>query len=486
MSLNPSRTSPSLALSDSKKPRSRAVTLLNKIVFILLLAVIVVTTIPYGTAEPWWEAVFECEIFAITALWIFEALLSGSWQIRGFSVLLPLLVITGYAFAQTIELPGTLWTMGDARIVQHTLSIDRYQTYLTARKALALTLFLGLLLRYTSTPARFRWLIRVVIGVGLASALFGIIRQLLQSPNSTTGFGLPFLFPGMGYGQFIYHNLFAYLMEMTLGLVGGLVLGGGIRRDRALVYVAIGLFVWTAFVFSNSRGGILSFMCQSILLLAVSATWYSARRFSKDESQHKWLSFIQTSRVLRVSAILLMIGVLAGSVLWMGGERLADKLNEKQEFQEGTPDGSRRMDLWRDSWKMVKQHPWTGVGFGAYFLGIPKYQMVSGKLKFEQAHNDYLDLQASGGLVAICLAGWFAVMVIRKARYSWGSIDAYRRAACLGAVAGVLDVGVHSGVDFCLQITSIAVVFAALVVIVVADKRVESFPKQSQSKLTLA
>src|SRR2546423_528482 len=141
-------------------------------VFVLLLAVIVFTSIPYGTVEPWWEAVFECAVFAITAIWIFEVLLAGNWQVRRLFILLPLVLITVYIFAQAIALPAWLATGIGRLSAQHTLSIDRYQTYLTARKTLVLTLFLGLLLLHTSSPARFRWLIRVVIGLGLASALF--------------------------------------------------------------------------------------------------------------------------------------------------------------------------------------------------------------------------------------------------------------------------------------------------------------------------
>src|SRR5207302_1278068 len=143
------------------------------------------------------------------------------------------------------------------------------------RKALALTLFLGLLLLHTSTPRRFRWLVRVVIGLGLASALFGILRQVLQSPDSPAGFVLPFLFYGTGYGQFIYHNVFSYLMEMTIGLLAGLVLGGALRRDRIPFYLAIAAVVWTALVLSNSRGGIFSLTCQSVFVLFMSLTWYS-------------------------------------------------------------------------------------------------------------------------------------------------------------------------------------------------------------------
>jgi len=82
-------------------------------------------------------------------------------------------------------------------------------------------------------------------------------------------------------------------------------------------------------------------------------------------------------------------------------------------------------------------------------------------------------LAANGGIIAVGLAGWFIAMIIWRARSFMRSSDPYRRAACLGAAAGMLSVGVHSLVDFGLQVTGIGVVFAALVVIAVADSRVE-------------
>jgi len=255
-----------------------------------------------------------------------------------------------------------------------------------------------------------------------------------------------------------------------------------VRRERAPIYIAIALLVWTAFVFSNSRGGILAFLVQTVFLAFVSWTWYSARRSSSGNDRRAgWSSFIRTSLVVRLSAILLIVGVLAAGVLWMGGERLADKLRDEREFRQDTPDGASRIALWQASWKLIKQHPWTGVGFGAYFLAIPEHQMVSGKVKFEQAHNDYLDLAASGGIVAVGLAGWFVVLVIRRSRAAWRSADPYRRAVCFGAWAGILGVGVHSILDFCLQLTGIAVVFAALVVMAIANGRVEATSGNSRT-----
>jgi O-antigen ligase len=453
--------------------------LLDRFLFAGLLVTIVLASIPYGTAEPWWQAVFECAIYGLTAIWILEVLLRGSWQVKRLFILLPMIVMTAYAFGQTIEWPAAWAAIGNGQgILRRTLTIDRYQTYLTARKTLALTLFFGLLLLQISTPARLRWLVRVVIGLGLASAVFGILRQLLQSPDSTTGFVLPYLFYGMGYGQFLSPNAFAYLMGMSFALVGGVVLGGAIRRDRILIYLAIALFIWTALVLSNSRGGIFGLVCQSIFLLLVSLNWYSSRRIARLGSrQHGWRAL--RAPVLRMVLIVLIVGTLIGGVVWMGGDQLAFKMAQRSSVSnEELADGTTRKQIWQSTWALIKQNPWTGVGFGAYFLAISQYQMGSGRIRVEQAHNDYLDLAANGGVIAVALAVWFIAMVGWRARFSLRSADTYRRAASLGAAAGILDVGVHSLVDFGLQVTGLAVVFAALIVILVADIPIESRPSE--------
>ncbi|PYS67271.1 MAG: hypothetical protein DMF73_19745 [Acidobacteria bacterium] len=410
---------------NSEKPRfagfaARWAEILNSVIFWGLMVVIVVTLIPYGTVDAWWQALFECAVFALTAVWLCETLLRGEWQVKRLSILLPLVLITAYAFIQTINWPPP-W-FGNHGVVPRTLTIDRYQTYLTARKTLSLTLFLGLLLVHTSTPKRLHWLVRLVVGLGLTSALFALLRQALQSPDSTIGFGLPFLFYGVGYGQFISPNVFAYLMEMVFGLMAGLILGGGIRRNTVLISLTVALIVWTALVLSNSRGGVLGFACQNIFLISVSLTWYSARRFSDNESASPaWLSFIQTSKLVRVLVVVLIVGTLFVGVLWLGGDRLATKLYE-QDSGDVTIDGTTRKEIWQSTWTLIKHHPWTGVGFGAYFLAIPEYQIGSGRLKVEQAHNDYLDLVANGGIIAVILAAWFFGLIIWRARSSLRSV----------------------------------------------------------------
>jgi O-antigen ligase len=439
--------------------------LLDKVVFVSLLALIVTTAIPYGTVDPWWEALFECAVFGSTALWILEGLLSGDWRLNRFLPIVPLIILTVYSFLQTVQLPTWIVATG-AHSAQRMLTVDQYQTHLTTLKILSLTAFLGLLLIHVSTPKRLTWLVRTLIAVGFGSAVFGITRQLLQAPTSS-GFVLPFLFPGTGYGQFIGANGFSYLMEMSFGLIAGLVLGSGIPRTRVPVYVAAALVIWTALVLSNSRGGMVSLGFQFIFLLLVSTAWYLRRRRSRAGSRPgRALAFIERSLVVRLVAIAVIGCVLVAGVLWMGGERLTSKFQEQASSENtNTIDGITRRQIWRSTWSLIKDNPWTGVGFGAYFLAIPQYQIGSGRIKVAQAHNDYLDLLASGGLVAGLLAAWFIVLVFWRTRSSLRAADSYRRAAALGAVAAMLDVAIHSVVDFGLQFTGIAVFFMAVVTI---------------------
>ena len=463
---------PGPTLKDSFAVRFARV--LDRLVFCCLLSVIVVTTIPYGTVDSWWDAVFEAAVFSLAAFSVTRAFVLGAVDVKRLLVVLPLLAITAYMFLQTLEMPRLLSWSGGGPIVQHTLSIDPYQTFLTALKTLALTLFFGLLVHHVSSPQRFKWLIRVVVGLGLASAIFALIRQLLQSPQSTSGFILSYLFYGFGYGVFLSPNVFAYQAEMCLAIIAGLALGGGVNRSRMPIYLSIALVVWGALVLSNSRGGIFAFVCEFIFIIVVSLRWYLARRFISRGDQSRLVAVIN-SKVARLAAVALIIATVAVGVLWMGGDRLASKLSATSATSgDDILAGTNRSEVWRSTYSLIKKNPVTGVGFGAYYLAIPQYQVGSGRLKVEQAHNDYLDLTASGGVVGLALVGLFGAMVAWRAISASQSEDAFRRAACLGAAAAVIAAAVHSMVDFGLQITGIAVYFAAILQILTAGKDVET------------
>ncbi len=417
--------------------------MLSKLVFGALVALIVLTAIPYGTVEPWWKAAFVCAVFAICVLALIESLITGKIEIRGKPVLLPMLAISALAFLQTLSLGAR--TEGNLQ-VWNAISADPYQTRFFTLQMLALTAFLALLYNYASTERRIRVLVYTVLAIAVVSAVFGILRQ---STQQQTGFLLPLLKQSQGYGQFINKNHFAYLMEMAFGLGLGIILGGGVKLDRLMIYLAVLLPIWTALVLANSRGGVLAMIVQ-ILVAVLLLT-----------------SIQKTTQSFALRAVLLVtlvIGIGLGTI-WVGGDRLATNFeNASSELASDTlRQGVSRNEIWRATLKMFAAHPILGVGLGGYWIGITAYHDASGLMTPQEAHNDYLELLSSGGVIGFALGGWFVVAVARRVRQNLIEDISYMRAVRFGAILGIVGVAVHSLVDFGLHIIVNTVVFMMLI-----------------------
>lgn len=455
---------------EQQRPIARLARFLNAFIFYALLTVIALAAIPYGTVEPWWESVFEMAIFALTALCVIEVLLTGRRHLKGVRLLAPALAIAVVAFIQTLP----LWK-GTAQGIEdewwRATSADPFETRLFIVKTIALVLTAELLMLYTSNARRLRLLVHVAIGIGIASAAFGIVRQTMQ--RSAPGFVLPYLMPGAGYAQFINRNHFAFLMEMALGLALGLVVAGsgGARRARVLLYLAAVVPLWTALVLANSRGGILSMIVQLIFI----AIFLNTNRSSANSPEANVFASSRIGRIIKTPlfrlalAAGLLIVAITGAI-WVGGEQLATRLDAvpgeiKTEQETNAREGVRRIEIWRATWKMIKAHPWAGVGFNAYWTAIPEYHDASGRLTPQQAHNDYLELVASGGVIAGALGVWFIYELVKNVRARLREAAGFRRAARTGAMVGIIGVAAHSSVDFGLHITINALVLIALIVI---------------------
>jgi O-antigen ligase len=437
----------------------RFASVVAKTIFVSLMVLIAFTAIPYGTVEPWWKAFFVCAVLALTMLQLIESIVTGSWIIRGGALLLPLISLTVLAFIQTLSI-GSQATPGIPQPQWNAISADPYGTRFFALQLLALTLAAALLFRHVSNERRLRALINVIIGVAVASALFGIIRQTSQH---TTGFVLPLIQQGQGYGQFVNQNHFAYLMEMGFGLVLGLIFAGGVRRERVSIYFACLLPIWTALVLSNSRGGQLAVVAQviaGVLLFPLAVPVRNLRGHSHA------LRIVRLLPVRMFLLALLLIGLIFGT-LWIGGDRLVSRFEPGST--ERDPSAASRKEIWQATWQMSKAHPIAGVGLGGYWIAIPGYHNASGTLVPQEAHNDYLELLASGGIIGIALGIWFAVVVFKRVRRNFQSSNRFHRAASFGATLGIAGVAVHSLFDFGLHIIVNALIFVALIVIATTE-----------------
>ena len=469
-SLSRSRARDELIAPTDLDSRASATRLIGRVVFYGLLVLMVLTAVPYGTVEPWSEAIFECAVFALCMLFVIEGYLSGSWRINGLPLLYPVFALIGLALLQSVSLWPTNVAAAGGGKVWLAVSADPYESRRFALKLASLTIAGALLMRYTTTRGRLKTLINVVIGIGVASAVFGILRQALQRQK---GFILPLLPPGPGYAQFINKNHFAFLMEMALGLGLGLIVARGVRRERVLIYVAALIAVWTALVLSNSRGGLLAMMGQVVFTLVL----FIRRRTRKgsgasNEGQRGRVR--QSARALAVQIALvvgLVIAVLLG-VIWIGGDPLVSNIESAASELQATPselrEGSRRRDIWRASWRMFKANQIAGAGLGGYWAAVPQYHDASGRITPQQAHNDYLELLASGGLIGAAIGIWFLILLIQRLRLAIRARDSLYRSGAYGVTIAVVGVAVHSLFDFGLHITINALIFFSLLAIVAA------------------
>ena len=415
--------------------------MLKKLIFGTLLSLLIIAAIPYGTVEPWWKAAFVCAVFMICVVAIID---TRSLKIAEGSILLPMLALSALGFVQTLSF-GSQQVAGIT--VRNTISADPFQTRFFALQMLALTAWLALLYRYVNTESRMRALVYTILGVAVVSAIFGVLRQATQHQ---IGFVLPLLRPTQGYGQFINKNHFAYLMEMAFGLAIGLALAAGIKRERLLIYVVLLLPIWTALVLSNSRGGILAMLVQ----IVSAALLLGSRR---------------QATVLRAALLAVIVAGALFGTLWLGGDRLASNFenatSELNPAETNMRAGVSRNEIWRATLKMFAAHPITGVGLGGYWIGITAYHDASGLMTPQEAHNDYLELLSSGGLVGLAIGVWFAVMLIRAVRANLAIDTGYIRALRFGAILGITGVAAHSLVDFGLHIMVNAIVFVSLIMI---------------------
>src|SRR5256714_12137610 len=212
--------------------RVRALRLLDATIFYGLIGVLVFAPLPYGSVEPWWQALFECAVFALGLLWCLHATLNRSWALPDLRLFFPLIALAVLATLQSLS-----WSQGNiagVRVVQ-ALSADPFESWIFAIRLLALTAAGVMAVRFTHNSLRLTILVSAIIFIAIASAAFGIVRLTMQH---TDGFVLSSLRMGGGFAQFINRNHFAFIVEPAMGLLAAMTLLRTGSGSRKLFYVS--------------------------------------------------------------------------------------------------------------------------------------------------------------------------------------------------------------------------------------------------------
>jgi len=315
-------------------------------------------------------------------------------------------------------------------------------------------LFWGSVRALTARGAR--CLTAPIVWLGVVLALIAIVQRAV-SPSKVYGFWLPY-YAARPFGPFINYNHFAGWMLMATALgVGYFCARLGARRSdesrtlrtRVLwwssaqgcmqVLLAAGLLLMSiAVTLTTSRSGII---CLALMLAL--AGWHARR--------------LQQRRIGRTFVIAYLAGMGFISIAWAGPDILATRFAAFDMPSEG------RLAIWRQTVPMIREYWLFGVGVNGYPRASATRVRLSAGTAVE-AHNDYLQLAAEGGVLVLVPASLLAAFFIKDVmrRFREDRPGGSTRWLRTGAVIGLVTIAAQELVEFSLQIPANAVLFTLL------------------------
>lgn len=424
----------------------------------------------FGGVYPWAYAVIAI-LSAELGLW--AIVLGRAWNDwRVWRLAMALAAVAGAMALQLVPLPEAIRA---ALTPNADVVLRQYELAYVARAAgwrpvslspwdtvLALALFVAFALLLVGTTRALRYvtlptLVNRLTLLALVVGLVGIVQKLAFPGEDYLiyGFWRP-QYQGEGFGPFVNRNHYAGWVVMIAPLIMGRVIAvaesvgresGSWRRfigspdvGQAAFGISVVLILAIAVVLSGSRSGIgslgVAFGVMGMVLL---------RRGGP--SRLRW-------------ALAIGIPVLLAAGMGWAGYDIAVR-----RFEQVPTEILDRVSVWTDTVRMIGDFPLVGVGLGAFATAMAVYQTAPTHTLFVQAHNDYLQVVAEGGLlvtVPVLVALGLIVQGIWR-RFAMGDDEPARFWVRAGAVAGLCGIAAQSLVEFSLQKPGNTVLFVVLV-----------------------
>jgi O-antigen ligase len=344
----------------------------------------------------WAPGMFQTGAFVLAAVWLAKWIVGGGRAERSFvPALLALAAVWGL-----VQLAAG-W------------SVYRWQTWNAALYWGANLALCWVAAQLFSDARARRGLLDLLVWFGLLVSLEAIFQRL------SAGGRIFWIFPvpgnDFGMGPFLYKNQYAAFVELLLPVA----LAAGIRdARRALLYAVVAAVLYASVILAASRAGAALVTAE---ILIVPGLALAQRRISPR-------AFLGTA----AACVLLSAGFTAAvgwGLLWRRFQ-MPDLYQGRREMLASTLD-------------MIRARPVTGFGLGTWATVYPSYAYYDDGLVANQAHNDWAQWTAEGGvpflLVMLAVAGWSLRPAVKSL---WG--------------LGVPCVLVHCLVDYPMQKPALA------------------------------
>jgi O-antigen ligase len=390
--------------------------------------------------------------------------LSILWQRHKLS-LCGMAIVTFWAFLQywPLDLPGLshpLWEVLESRFGQDIagrVTINPELTWLALVRHLTYCAVFISVFVLALDSRKAHWVLIVLIVSGIGVALYGLAVEvsggdsiLWFEKRSYLGF-LTATFINRNSAATYFGLMSLIALAFAMRKAQAAINPKAVRRSRdklVMLFEAIpgGLGLWmiitilmlTALTLTASRAGLGSTLVAAMVLILV----------MQNRGKSSRLSFLFAMTLL----------ALVLTIIEISGAGLAQRFVMESIHSHG------RMDVYLITLSAISDHIWTGTGLGTFedvFLMYLDGTSPLASFTWDKAHNSYLELFLGLGVpaalvfLAILLAWvWQVLSGIFRRRKN-------QHYAAL-ALSGSVLVGLHSLVDFSLQIQAVALVYITL------------------------
>jgi O-antigen ligase len=324
--------------------------------------------------DRWATTVAQAGVLAVASLWACHLFRDRTALPAGFAPL-PLIGILCWGTAQL----ACGWTVYPWQTSEAMLYWFTNLLALTVASSLSQDPAIGQLLR--------KWLF--VCGVALC--VISVIQNFTSDGRVFWIF--PALYRDEVWGPFLYRNQYAAFIELLLPVAWVRALSGEHNRWPYFV-VAAGLFA--CIVASASRAG-LGLAAAELIVIGAILLFRRA---------------ISLSPLAKAFAPLLLLAALFAAVV--GPETIWGRFQRHEPYSE-------RREWTVASFAMLRDRPVKGFGLGTWPTVFPGYAITDDGVFVNQAHNDWAQAAAEGGLpVFLCFAAFFVWCVSAGWRTPWG------------------------------------------------------------------
>lgn len=415
-------------------------------IYTILILIATLSTVAYGGVDTGTWAVISLAAGVVAVLWLIYSVRSGTLTVSTNLLQLPLLVLILIGVIQLIP-------------VESIRSLDPYNTRLFLIRLVCFSIFFAACLVSIDTKRRVSVVAIGAIIFGSLMAFVGTLQRL-ASPDAIYGLREPN--QAIPFGPFVNQHHFAAFMEMTGAMAAAFLLTRSFRNEKKVLVAIAAVLMALACVLTSSRGGLVCFVVGVVVVA------FLTRTIGHDGPGEKGVS-----RKMLLFAALGFAAAVVAMVVFVGGDQ---SLLRGIGFAQPSGDVTNgRLHFWSVALKIFAANPVLGAGLDAFGVAFTKHDTWNGMFRVENAHNEYLQFLAEGGVIAFGAVMAFVLIFVQKAITNiQETSDAFLRTCAIGAFGGCVAVVLHSIVDFPLRTPSNAFIFLLLVTVATMTSKIRS------------